>query len=92
MSPIIHYGLGWLCSARLTEKKHRAVLAGRFQDGRREVGGAGAEGHVQPEALESLQLGGRPRGADDLRAQRLRELQRGHADARGDAVDQEPLA
>lgn len=27
MSPIIHYGLGWLCSARLTEKKHRAVVA-----------------------------------------------------------------
>jgi hypothetical protein len=57
-----------------------------------EVRLARADRHVEAKGLEALELGGRSRSADDLRAQRLARLQRRHPHARGHPGDEQPLA
>ena len=70
-----------------------AVLAGCLHDRGREVGArACTSATSSPSGFERRQLVGRARGADDLRAQHLAQLQRRHADAGGHAVDQQPFA
>ncbi len=69
-----------------------AAPAGRGPHRGREIGAAGGERHVEAEARERVELARRSRGADDVRAEHLRELERGDADARGHAVDEHPFA
>jgi hypothetical protein len=69
-----------------------AAIGGGLHHRVAEIGLARGEPHVEPERLESGELLRRARSADHMRAQRLRRLQRGHADAGGDAEHQQPLA
>ncbi len=57
-----------------------------------EVARAGIENVGDVEAAEQVALGLRAGGGDDLRAARLRDLDRGHADRAGATVNENPFA
>jgi hypothetical protein len=59
-----------------------ALVLGRLHDRLAEIGRARAQAQVQSEGLQAGELLVGARRADHARAQRLRGLQRGHADAR----------
>ena len=81
------------------ERDVRAAV-GRLDDRPRErvdveraVGGARRlDARVEPERAAAFELVGGARGADDARAERVRELERGGADAGADRVHEHPLA
>src|SRR3989454_1479117 len=84
--------LGEHRAAHVVDDQVHALAVGGLHDGVVEVGGARADADVEAELLQARQLVGRARGADDARAERLARLERGHADARGHAGHQQPLA
>ena len=81
-------------------ESHVRAPAGCFDDGPRErvdiegtVGGTSRfDARIEPELAAPFELVRVPRGTDDVRAHRVRELQRRGADARSDRVHEHPLA
>jgi hypothetical protein len=68
------------------------AAVGRLEHCVGERGRAHLDADVEAELAQARELGGRARGADHARTERLRRLQRCNADARGHAADEQPFA
>src|ERR1044071_6910664 len=66
-----------------------ALAAGRLHDGVVEIGLPRFDAGIEAESVQFLEFLAGSGGPDDLRADRLRRLQSGHADTRGHARDEQ---